>query len=123
MSMFRFGSFHLPNDPETQSAYYGARLIYNEVLDGFGGIVADRQTPDGDEALIKDRIFPHYDEFMDLVRDHMEYGTYGLEPKIRFDGDDVICAQFGDDVIFVASAQGSFGYLYLSATVLQPVMT
>lgn len=118
--MFRFGSAHLPNDPDTQLAHWGARLIYNEVLDGFSGIVGDRQTPDGPADLIEQRIFPHMDDFMGILREHMEYGAYNADPRIRFDNGEVLAVTFGDDVVVVASAQGSYGYLYVSAAVLKP---
>ena len=119
MSMFRFGCGSLPFDPEKHAAGYGARLIYNEVLDGCDGLVYARQTPTGEAKLLEDKIFPVYPEFMEIARDHMEYGSYGVEPKLRFDGNEVFSVQFGDDVVFAASAQGSFGYLYLSAVVLK----
>jgi hypothetical protein len=104
----------LTHDPEQHAAFYGARLIFEEVASGFGGIVYNRQTPEGDEALINERIFPHYDEFMDLVRLEMDGW-----PMLSSGSRDVVQATFGDDVVFAASPQGSYGYLYLSAVVLK----
>lgn len=103
----RFGSYHLPADPEVHVAAWGARLILSEVMDGSGGVVWDRQDNWGPKGLVE-TLFPCVDRLVETVRGEirawrMTSGSH--EGVSRRDG----------RVLAVASPQGSFGYLYVTA--------
>ena len=108
MSMFRFGCGHVTIDPEIHAASWGARLIYNEVMDGSSGVVWDRQTPDGDEELVRS-LFPVINEAMQQAR---LLRWHGLSSDSR----NRLCWREGPRLV-VCSPQGSYGYLYVTGAV------
>ena len=105
MTMFRFGCGHLPLDENIHEASWGARLIYAEVAGGSAGIVWDRQTPDGEPDTVQ-ALFPVVDRTLAEFR------------KVKYELDSGqsghICWREGR-ILVVASPQGSYGYLYITA--------
>jgi hypothetical protein len=110
MTMFRFGCGHAKYDEAIHDAQWGARLIYAEVVGGGGGVVWDRQTPDGEPALVES-LFPVVDNAMKEFREH----------KYELTGDSRghLCWREGQRLV-VMSPQGSYGYLYVTALLEKP---
>ena len=106
-----YGTYHLTYSPDDHVAAWGARLLYGEVKDGGSGLVSDRQTGMGDESIVEQRIFPHVDAFMVLVRKEIAEHRFDSSSKIAFHWSPP------DDpaIHFAASPQGSYGYIYLTA--------
>jgi hypothetical protein len=109
--MMTFGSAHMPYDPEAHEAWWGARLIFDEVKAGYRGVVFDRQTPTGDPEKVQ-LLFPVVDRWIAECKRQMDAWT------LRSDDKDVIELQEGN-IIVKGSPQGSYGYLYVSAALLR----
>ena len=103
-----FSSYHLKVDPMIHEAAWGARLIYQEVVDGGGGVVWDRQDVFGEKSRIEDELFPLVDRLTRIAR--VACDSYILTS----DSSDRLFLRDGLDVA-VISPQGSYGYLYVTA--------
>lgn len=110
-TMFRFGCGHVTVDPDVHEASWGARLIYREVAEGGGGIVWNRQTPDGDAELLTALVFPAVDRAMPAIRSVLAGWLYGWSGESER-GHIVIR---DGRVVTVASPQQSYGYLYVTS--------
>lgn len=107
MSMFSFGSNHITYDEAIHDGTWGARLIYREVIDGYSGVVGDRQTPAGDKEAIE-LAFPVIDRALEEFRAvHYELGPESDGHFLWREG----------RVLVVFSPQQSYGYLYARAVV------
>ena len=106
----QFSSYHLRPDPEIHEAGYGARLIYDEVMQGGRGVVYDRQSIFGDQMAVEKQILPvldrAYDRFRKMANESSRWR--GSSEHGRFTWRE-------GRVIVVMSPQGSYGYLYVSA--------
>jgi hypothetical protein len=108
-----YGTGNLTFNEDQHLAGYGARLIYQEVQEGYPGIVSNRQSGAGDLDLLDTRIFPNLKAFMAEVRSKMN--SYNWSEGSR---ECLFWSPPNDPhVKFAASPQGSYGYLYLSAVV------
>jgi hypothetical protein len=107
MTMFRFGCGHLPLNDEIHEASWGARLIYKEVADGYGGVVWDRQTPEGNPETVQ-LLFPVIDRALEEFRKPENLYTLDSGQSGH------LCWRDGR-VLVVMSPQGSYGYLYVTA--------
>jgi hypothetical protein len=103
----RFGCGHLPINDEIHEASWGARLIYHEVVEGFGGVVYDRQTPDGEPEKVR-TLFPVVDRALEEFR--KPENMYALDSSQSGH-----LAWRDGRVLVVMSPQGSYGYLYITA--------
>lgn len=104
----RFSSYHLKLDPERHLAAYGARLLWDEVIAGSGGVVGDRQDAWGDRTALKDLVFPVVNRWTQLVRERAS--AYALNSG----SNEAIELREGP-ILVVGSPQGSYGYLYVTA--------
>lgn len=95
-----------PNDKHI--AGWGARLIYDEVKAGYGGIVWDRQDAFGEPRLIETEVWPIVQKYMTMLREWMTY-HYGGSGSA-----DVIELTDGK-VTIKGSPQQSYGYFYVTA--------
>ena len=108
-TVLQFSSYHLRPDPEIHEAGYGARLIYDEVMQGGRGVVYDRQSVFGDQMAVEKQIFPVLDRAYERFRKMANgYRWHGSGENGRFTWRE-------GRVIVVMSPQGSYGYLYVSA--------
>ena len=112
-----YGANAIVFDENIHLAGWGARLIYNEVAEGYSGIVSDRQSGASDEGarIVEERIFPYLKAFMAACREDMD----SYNRTLRFDSNEPFFWSPPEDpkVKFVANAQMSYGYLYVKGVV------
>jgi hypothetical protein len=104
-----FGTYHHLYDPEQHEAAWSGRLIYREVTEGGAGVVPGRVTVENRDALVAAGLDAVVDEF--LARFRASGLTSGSE--------DAVTHRDGDWTV-VGSPQGSYGYLYVTATLDRP---
>lgn len=106
-----FSSFHLKPNTRDHDAAWGARLIYEEVAAGGAGVVYNRQGAWGSKEDLKGKVFPAVERFAKVL-------TYLAKYSYTMKSDSVDRWVWHDhvlDVVAVASPQGSYGYLYITA--------
>lgn len=110
-----YGTYHA-NDI-TGDARWGARLIANELAyEGGTGLVSNRQGASGDEAH----------RLVGLMQERNVLRTATAKARelgLHHDGsnDEAHTLYEDEDIIVIGSAQGSHGYLYVSA-ILNPTV-
>ena len=92
-------------------AGWGARLIFREVMDGSTGIVYDRQSTFGRDALVETYITPVF------LRWLVEARRAFHDPE--GEGSNEAVTLVHDRVTVVGSPQRSYGYLYVTALLLR----
>ncbi len=105
-------AYHKFAPDENSIAGYGARLIYDELKDGYTGVVWDRQSAFGDKDIVEKYVLP-------VVRKWNKVATQWC--KLHWNGSssyEVIeysepCAI--GEVIVKGSPNGSYGYMYMTA--------
>jgi hypothetical protein len=110
MTMFNFGCGHVKYDENIHDAKWGARLIYDEVVRGGGGVVWDRQTPSGEAELVES-LFP----LVNTALAQFRLQQYELPGNSRGH----LCYREGQRLV-VMSPQQSYGYLYITAVLEKP---
>lgn len=109
---FKFGCGHVKYDEAIHDAKWGARLIYSEVANGGSGVVWNRQTPDGEPALVES-LFPVVDRAV------AEFRKPENQYTLTSDQSGHLCWREGQRLV-VMSPQGSYGYLYITAVLEKP---
>lgn len=103
-----FACHRVVTDDEIHDAAWGARLIYSEVIAGYGGLVWDRQSgsgPDTEETL-ENFVWPTVDDALKIFRMY--------EYQLPSSSTGQLVWRVGRTVV-VMSPQGSYGYLYVTA--------
>lgn len=102
-----FGCGRITTDDEIHDAAWGARLIYDEVVAGYSGIVGDRQDGSGPdtEDTLRNHIWPAVDDALKIFRMY--------KYQLPSDSTGQLVWRCGRTVV-VMSPQGSYGYLYIT---------
>jgi hypothetical protein len=104
----RYKTYCLNPDPMVHEAAWGARLIYADIKDGYGGVVWDRQDVYGDRTRVEEELFPLFDRFIRIMRWAMN--------NSRCESNSRDCWYLRQGLSVVAgSPQASYGYLYVTA--------
>ena len=102
----QFGTYNHLYDPNKHAAAWAGRLIYREVIEGGTGVVPGRVTlVDPRDVLVAHGLDTAVDEFLAHFR----------ERAPRPSSEDVVTYRDGCWTV-VGSPQGSYGYLYVTAT-------
>lgn len=113
MTEHRWGTRHVRQDDGIHLGGWGARLIYGEVRDGMSGVVWDRQNGWGDLTSQEgDELLAFVERGMIRVREVIHRSSYSDWHGTSDHG----LVVYRDGLhLFVASPQGSYGYLYVTA--------
>lgn len=113
-----WGCRHVSQDDSIHVGGWGARLIYGEVRDGMPGVVWDRQNGWGDTDAVKAAdLLGFVDAAMRRVGWTLHSAGWG---DWRGSAEQGLIVYRDGLRLFVASPQGSYGYLYVTALLERP---